>query len=566
MKTIYTFIFLFVLLGTHFDLRAQCTAASVPYYEGFQGISQNNQMPACWTASSPSISCLTFTTAPKYAAFYYNPGGTNYFFSKAILLNAGTTYSAALFYMTDNTGGQNWSNLSIMIGQNQSASGMVAVASASSPVISSAYSLLSGTFVVPGTGTYYAAIRGIGSNTGTSQYLNFDDFSITQVCGPSGIPPSPNNFTICEGQNVNLTACSPANTYSWSNGSFLPSTTMTLSASFTPSVYCVMGYLSSSCQYTCYYNFVVNPTPQVQVLANPSVVCAGEPAVLSASGANSYTWSNGSIGNSVTVTPSSTSSYTVIGTNAFGCSTYKNVTLTILPTLPIVVSPAIPGVCKGASITLSASGVSSYTWVNGPVSPTISVNPTSNSSYTVTSLNPNGCVSKKFTTVYVFPLPVMSINLSPVNSTICATQEIALDGGGALTYTWSYDGTSSNDPSLLLNPLSSTTFTLRGTNSYGCVGETTLSLVVDPCTNLNKTVSHEIVNIFPNPTSGIFTLKNAGIENCRIILCDLNGREILRREFKDGSASIDISSLVAGIYYLKIQSQKKSEVFKLVKE
>ena len=85
MKKIYVQLTLSILLViiTNFQLKAQCPSTTVPYYEGFQSITTNNQFPTCWTSSSPSVTCLTYTTGTNnYAAFYYNPGGTNYFGAK----------------------------------------------------------------------------------------------------------------------------------------------------------------------------------------------------------------------------------------------------------------------------------------------------------------------------------------------------------------------------------------------------------------------------------------------------------------------------------------------------
>jgi hypothetical protein len=57
------------------------------------------------------------------------------------------------------------------------------------------------------------------------------------------------------------------------------------------------------------------------VAASESLICFGQTANLTASGAQTYTWNPGSTtGNSITVAPTSNTTYTVTGTDANGCT------------------------------------------------------------------------------------------------------------------------------------------------------------------------------------------------------------------------------------------------------
>lgn len=60
-------------------------------------------------------------------------------------------------------------------------------------------------------------------------------------------------------------------------------------------------------------------TITLTITSSDSLVCAGEPVVLNVSGSNNYSWSNGSNGASVTVSPSVTTNYTVTTTNSNTC-------------------------------------------------------------------------------------------------------------------------------------------------------------------------------------------------------------------------------------------------------
>jgi hypothetical protein len=60
----------------------------------------------------------------------------------------------------------------------------------------------------------------------------------------------------------------------------------------------------------------------VSALVTPSAVCKGEKAVITASGAITYTWSDGTTGSSLSVTGATVTTliYTLTGVDALGCS------------------------------------------------------------------------------------------------------------------------------------------------------------------------------------------------------------------------------------------------------
>jgi Zn-dependent metalloprotease len=123
-----------------------------------------------------------------------------------------------------------------------------------------------------------------------------------------------NSSTICNGQSTTIGA-SGATTYSWSSGQ--STSTITVSPSANTS-YSVVG-TTGSCADIKVANIVVNPTPVVTV--NSSNICVGQTATLTGTGATSYTFNPGAItGNPIAVSPTVSTTYTVIGTNSFNCS------------------------------------------------------------------------------------------------------------------------------------------------------------------------------------------------------------------------------------------------------
>jgi hypothetical protein len=143
--------------------------------------------------------------------------------------------------------------------------------------------------------------------------------------------------SICNGQSVLLTAGGAA-TYTWNTSV----TTSTISPSPTSNTtYSVLG-ASGTCTSSALFNVTVNPTPTITASTNNTLICLGQVAVLTASGANSYTWNPGaSNGSSISVSPTITTTYTVTGTNASGCSNTTTITQNEVNCMGVHIVPSI---------------------------------------------------------------------------------------------------------------------------------------------------------------------------------------------------------------------------------
>jgi hypothetical protein len=145
------------------------------------------------------------------------------------------------------------------------------------------------------------------------------------------------------------------------------------------------------------------------IVANSPTVCAGSTTTLIASGASTYTWSNGSTGSSILITPSVNTSYTVSGTNTSGCINTKTVNVTVNPRPIVTAATTATSICIGGLAILSASGAISYTWYPVGISlSSIPANPIATTVYTVTGVNANGCSNTA--TISVIVNPCTSIN------------------------------------------------------------------------------------------------------------------------------------------------------------
>lgn len=93
-------------------------------------------------------------------------------------------------------------------------------------------------------------------------------------------------------------------------------------------------------------------------------ICEGENTVISANGATTYSWSNNLGTQDVhTVSPSSTTTYTVVGTSN-GCSISETILVTVNQS-PLVEAGTDQIVCIGQSYTVNATGADTYIWTEG---------------------------------------------------------------------------------------------------------------------------------------------------------------------------------------------------------
>jgi hypothetical protein len=285
---------------------------------------------------------------------------------------------------------------------------------------------------------------------------------------------------ICPGNTSTLAAAGAVN-YTWAPGS-LTGTSVAVSPTIT-TVYTITGN-DGFCNNVINLQLVVNPTPTLSI-ANTSV-CSTSSTVMTVSGANTYTWNPGGLtGTSQTLTPTSTTIYTLVGTSTAGCiSASKAVTLTAIP-LPGIFAIATPtAICPGVTSTLSAGGGISYTWTPGSLTgANVGVTPTVSTMYTV-SASDGTCIGRTTVPVTVNPTPTISV----ASSTLCSNTSYSLNASGANSYTWNPGNLTSG--SVVLN--STTIFTITGQNSFNCLGSTTATVSVTPTPTLNAGPSTQV--------------------------------------------------------------------------
>ncbi|MGZ3901308.1 MAG: T9SS type B sorting domain-containing protein, partial [Bacteroidia bacterium] len=288
-----------------------------------------------------------------------------------------------------------------------------------------------------------------------------------------------NDGTICAGSSTVLNV-SGASTYSW-----LPVTGLnnpnSASVSASPSsntTYTVTGTDVNGCSSSFTSAVLVNPLPVISI-TSPSVICAGQTATMSASGANTFTWSNSVTSASQTVSPVTATSYTVIGEDANGCKKTMVQILNVLiqPTLSIAGTPTM---CLGDQLQLTASGGTVYSWNTGDTTNIVTVSPPADSTYVVSSgISPCNSSTVFAVTVYT-PAPANSY-ADPSTIIYGLSSTLYANGSAGSTYTWS----SSPDINCIscnnniVTPETSSIYTVTIRDSYGCITTNTLLVNVE---------------------------------------------------------------------------------------
>ncbi|MBR5920114.1 MAG: T9SS type A sorting domain-containing protein [Bacteroidales bacterium] len=276
------------------------------------------------------------------------------------------------------------------------------------------------------------------------------------------------NSVICNETGTTLTATSGAS-YLWSSGETTQSINVNNPGSYSVTVMNANGCSGSSSQTVT----MMEPA----VITGNTNICEGESAILSVSGAGTYTWSNGAHTSSITVGTPGT--YTVTASLPNGCSSTASAEVTVA-TAP---TPTILGnttLCQGQSTTLTVNGGTSYAWSNGSTNNNISVN--QSGVYTVTTTNTEGCSNTASVTVTVNPLPNVSISGS---SSFCQGSIVVLTAIGASSYSWSNGNNSSTIT--VSNP---GTYTLIGTDANNCTNTASKTVTANP--TYNVPITHSI--------------------------------------------------------------------------
>ena len=323
------------------------------------------------------------------------------------------------------------------------------------------------------TTTYSLEVTGV---CGARQTLT-KTITVNQLPDLSGIN---NSVTVCSGQTINL-AASGGSSYQWVGPNSFNSTSQNPAISNSSAVnagtYMVTVTSAAGCTNSAQVVVTVNANPNPSI-SGSNVICAGQSTTFTASGGTSYQWNTGSNTSSINI--SNPGTYTVTVTGANGCTATATRTLTVNSN-PSPVAFNNGPVCVGSTIQLNASGGNTYQWTgpssfsNNTQNPSIPGATLANAgTYTVTVTGANGCTASTSTTVSVVNNPAASITAIP-DADICIGESVTLIANTSSGYLWSTGETTS---SIMVTPVSNTTYSVTLTNPGGCVGNANASILI----------------------------------------------------------------------------------------
>lgn len=284
-----------------------------------------------------------------------------------------------------------------------------------------------------------------------------------------------------------------------------------------------------------------------------TAICVGNTVNLSATGANSYSWSNSQTGSNINVNPNASTIYSVKSLDSLACYSKSSATVIVHPLPQLTITTSSLEYCVNDSVTLNAGGALTYTWANGSTGTTVTI-PAQSTPIVLNGTDSNGCYNSTQLSLTVNDLPQLS--LSFIHDTICAGETKSIYISGAQNYTWNPGGYTGD--TLLLNPAATTIFTVTGQSDKGCVSTANLELTVDLCTGLKKEVD-EPFHVFPNPFHKEIVLENKSkIADLKLEIYNALGQRVIRIESFDGSP-VATESLENGLYVLRIFSKNTFE-------
>lgn len=314
------------------------------------------------------------------------------------------------------------------------------------------------------------------------------------------------NTSICAGETVTLTA-SAADSYLWSNGAVTQSITVNTSDDYSVITTQVGSCPSAVSQVV---DITVNLVPTAAISAGGATTfCDGGSVTLTATGGDTYLWSDGSTSSTLVATQSG--NYSVRAISAAGCtSTVSNaiaVTVNPVPSTPVVDVNGVTTFCDGGSVTLAAPDAFAYLWSTGESTQNITV--TSSGTYTLRIANNSGCTSEVSTAIVVTvnPTPVTPTVTAGGATTFCAGGSVTLTASAADAYLWSNGATTQS-----ITVSTSDDYSVRTITAAGCTSavSTPTTVTVNPVPT-SLTVTSSGATTFCQ--GGSVTLTASGAEN-----------------------------------------------------
>ncbi len=344
------------------------------------------------------------------------------------------------------------------------------------PTITGDAAFCNGESVILDGGTFDQYVWSEGSTSATIEINSGDTYAltVTDVNGCTGedqfvvtenqlpMPQIDGDFEFCEGASTLLQAPNGFD-YQWSNGETTQAVSINLDGPIGLTVTDANGCTGETSEM-----LTINQNPE-PTIAGSATFCIGNSTILDAGVYDQYIWSDG--GTNQTLEVNIEGDYSVTVTDGNGCTGITQINVTENESL----QPVIAGdsdICAGeASILDAGAGFETYTWSNGEVTQTITVD--TEDDYSVTVSDVQGCTGETSLAFIVNQNPLANINGIDV---FCEGESSTLDAGnGYSSYQW-----SNGEISQTIEVATSDIYSVTIIDGNGCEDEAQVEVTVNP--------------------------------------------------------------------------------------
>ncbi|MEI8278300.1 MAG: T9SS type A sorting domain-containing protein [Bacteroidota bacterium] len=249
-------------------------------------------------------------------------------------------------------------------------------------------------------------------------------------------------------------------------------------------------------------------------------------------------------------------------TDPLGCDKQIDAQINVVnPNINFIITPSPSSpVCRGTTVTLTASGASNYVWpanqglsCTSCAAPTVFV--TDTATFVVESVPATGCIAVALLTVKTFP--IIPITASATPNTISSGQTTNLSASGANSYIWTPSVNCSNPACSLATamPTSTTIYQVIGTDSNGC--KDTAAVTVSITTGISTIANgRNDYSFYPNPAQNDLTiLRNRNSAPAIMEVYEVSGKKVMEQNLNFDQDKVNIHlNLAAGIYIVHVSN------------
>ncbi|NCA21266.1 MAG: PKD domain-containing protein, partial [Crocinitomicaceae bacterium] len=230
--------------------------------------------------------------------------------------------------------------------------------------------------------------------------------------------------------------------------------------------------------------------------------------------------------------------------------------------------PSSANTCLGNSISFSdfSSNVPTiWAWDFGDGSTSNQQNPSHTylaaGSFTVSLTVTNSAGTNSITnSIVVNANPTVTLTSNDADNVICNNQGIVQLTTNPSSAIISGNGVSGStfDPSIA--NIGINVITANYTDANGCSAQSPLNLIVENCAGLNEN-SAQNLQVFPNPTEGIVTLKNALVDS-EFLIFDFKGQLVKTGKVNSENQVVSLENIASGVYTIQINEMRVKLVVK----